>query len=100
MSWFSFRLADRRILYVEAGDESHAAERVSAAGFPPAKTYWGPFDELWEVSAKNRFCNFDNNCTWHDSPPKDKRYRSLYVKLEDHLASPDVVVLGAMKVTG
>lgn len=98
MSWFSFRLPNR-ILYVEAGDEQHASERVSAAGFTPAKSYWGPFNELWEVSAKNRFCDFENGI-WHDKAPKDKKYRTLYVKLEDHLKSPDVVVLGTKKVTG
>ena len=61
------------------------------------KSFWGPFKELWEVSAKDRFCEFDGN-GWHDKAPKDKKYRKMFVRLEDHLKHPDIFVLAPPEV--
>lgn len=93
MPWYLFR-AFPRLVYTEAATEEEALARVEKAGFTVKKMSWGPFDHLWECSAKERFCSFDNGI-WQDHPAKDKKFRALYVSLANHLLNPDVVVLKA-----
>jgi hypothetical protein len=87
--WHLIVTENKRYVYVE-GDEQAAKERALNHG--KLKAYWGPFPTLVEASAKERFCDFGNGI-WVDSPIKDKKYRKLYVPLDEYIKRADVIIL-------
>lgn len=91
--WFQFVVGqDRKRLYVQAEDKDHALDRARGAGYEVTNTFWGPFTELWECTAKERFCDFSMGI-WKDVAPKDKHYKKLYVSLDKYLERPGVLVV-------
>lgn len=90
MTWFLFRSPKHKV-YVEAESSEEAITKATAAELPVGQPI-SQYDTLWEASARDRFCHFDGK--WHNKPSKDKQYAKKYIRLEDHVRQPDVVVLG------